>query len=119
MLGTFARMSGFRDAYYLKAMKVRTALINEYKKAFKRFNVLAHPTMPVVAPKFSEIEKLTPIQHYAADLCTVPANLAGLPHVSINAGFSGKIPVGIMFTANHLNEKELIVVGSAAERVVG
>ena len=119
MLGTFARMSGFREAYYLKAMKVRTALINEYKRGFKRFSAVVHPTMPIIAPGFSEIEKLTPMQNYAADLCTVPANLAGLPQISINAGFSGKMPVGIMFTANHLDERELISLGGVAEGVIG
>src|SRR3989339_541446 len=77
LLGTFARMSGFRDAYYLRTMKARTLLINEYKKAFKKFDCLVHPSMPIIAPEFGEIEKLTPMQNYAMDLCTVPANLGG------------------------------------------
>ncbi|MDD5148161.1 MAG: amidase family protein [Candidatus ainarchaeum sp.] len=115
LLGTFARMSGFRDAYYLRAMKARTRLINEFKTAFKDFDVLVNPTMPVPAPKFSEIEKLSPIQQYAMDLCTVPANLAGLPHISINAGLLQKMPVGIMFTAGHLQEERLVQAASALE----
>src|SRR3989338_1317781 len=108
-------MSGFRDAYYLRAMKVRTKLINEFELAFSDFDVLVNPTMPVIAPKFSEIEKLSPIEQYAMDLCTVPANLAGLPHISINAGFSEKMPVGIMFTANHLHEEKILQAAFALE----
>ena len=115
ILGTFARMSGYRDAYYLKAMKVRTKLIAEFKKSFGKFDALLCPTMPVVAPKFSEIEKLSPMQNYAMDLCTVPANLAGIPHVSVNAGFSKGLPVGLMLMADHLQEKKLFSLAFAAE----
>ncbi|MBI2597773.1 MAG: Asp-tRNA(Asn)/Glu-tRNA(Gln) amidotransferase subunit GatA [Candidatus Diapherotrites archaeon] len=78
ILGTFARMSGFRDAFYLRAMKARTSLIKEFAGAFKKFDAIVHPAMPIVAPKFSKIKKLSPLQHYAMDLCTVPANLAGV-----------------------------------------
>ncbi|MFA7134191.1 MAG: amidase family protein, partial [archaeon] len=115
ILGTFARMSGFRDAYYLKAMKVRTALIEEFNKAFEKYDVLIYPTMPVVAPKFSEIEKLTPMQNFAMDLCTVPSNLAGLPHISINAGFVNGLPVGLMIVAPHLEEKRLYSLAKVIE----
>ena len=120
ILGTFARMSGFRDAYYLRAMKIRTLLIEEFQKAFKKFSLLANPTMPIVAPKFSEIEKLTPLQNYAMDLCTVPANLAGLPHASIPAGKSEKekMPIGLMLTAAHLKEKELLQASQFLEKVM-
>jgi aspartyl-tRNA(Asn)/glutamyl-tRNA(Gln) amidotransferase subunit A len=115
ILGTFARMSGYRDAYYLRAAKARSLLIEEFKNAFKRFDVLINPTMPVIAPKFSDIEKMAPLQQYAMDLCTVPANLAGLPHISVNAGFDGKMPIGLMIVANHLEEKKLIQIARALE----
>ncbi len=115
ILGTFARMSGFRDAYYLKAMRVRTKLINEFNSAFKKYELLLCPTMPIVAPKFTEIEKLTPMQNYAMDLCTVPANFAGLPHLSINAGQSNGLPVGLMAIAPHLSEKRLYTFGKVME----
>jgi aspartyl-tRNA(Asn)/glutamyl-tRNA(Gln) amidotransferase subunit A len=115
ILGTFARMSGFRDAYYLKAMKVRTKLINEYKKAFEEYDLLLHPTMPIISPKFLEIEKLSPLENYAMDLCTIPANLAGLPHLSINSGFVEKMPVGLMITANHLEEKKIYTLAKVLE----
>ncbi|MBU2639932.1 MAG: Asp-tRNA(Asn)/Glu-tRNA(Gln) amidotransferase subunit GatA [Nanoarchaeota archaeon] len=115
ILGTFARMSGFRDAYYLKAMKVRTLLINEYKKAFKKYDILISPTMPILPPKFSEINKLTPLQNYQMDALTVGPNLAGLPHTSVPTGFIGKFPVGTMLISNHLDEEKLLNFGEQIE----
>lgn len=111
ILGTFTRMAGYRDAYYLKAAKVRSLIINEYKNAFKKYDLLVSPTMPIIAPKFSEIDKLTPLQNYMMDILTVGPNLAGLPHISYNAGFKNKMPVGIMYIADHLNDNKLIQVG--------
>ena len=108
ILGTFTRMAGYRDAYYLKAAKIRNLIINEYKNAFKKYDLLISPTMPVIAPKFSEIEKLTPLENYMMDILTVGPNLAGLPHISCNAGFSKKMPVGIMYIADHLNDYKLM-----------
>jgi len=111
ILGTFTRMAGYRDAYYLKAAKVRSLIINEYKNAFKKYDLLVSPTMPIVAPKFSDIDKLTPLQNYMMDILTVGPNLAGLPHISYNAGFKNKMPVGIMYIADHLNDNKLIQIG--------
>jgi aspartyl-tRNA(Asn)/glutamyl-tRNA(Gln) amidotransferase subunit A len=108
-------MSGFRDAYYLKAMRVRTKLINEFNSAFKDNDLLLCPTMPITAPKFSEIEKLSPLQNYAMDLCTVPANLAGLPHISCNAGDVKGLPVGLLAVAPHLKEERLYSFGKVIE----
>ena len=98
-------------------MKARTLLINEYKKAFKKFDCLVHPSMPIIAPEFGEIEKLTPMQNYAMDLCTVPANLGGFPHISVNAGTSKNMPVGMMLTSDHLNEKTMLEIALGAERL--
>lgn len=117
ILGTFARMAGFRDAYYLRAMKLRTLLIDEYAKIFKKFDLVAHPTMPIVAPQFDEIEKLTPLENYMMDICTVPANLAGLPHISVPAGKSKGMPIGLMLSASHLQETKLIQAANAIEGV--
>jgi len=110
ILGTFARMAGFRDAYYLKAMKIRTLIINEYKKTFKKYDLLVSPTMPIIAPKFTEIKKLTPLQNYMMDILTVGPNLAGLPHITSNVGLVNKMPAGIMYIADHLNENKLIEI---------
>lgn len=111
LLGTFARMAGFRDAFYLKALKVRTLVIKEYKDAFKQYDLLVCPTMPVIAPKIDKISKLTPLQNYMMDVLTVGPNLAGLPHLSMTAGFSNKLPIGMMAVADHLNEGALFSFG--------
>jgi len=115
ILGTFARMSGFRDAYYLKAMKARTLIIEEYKKAFSKYDLLLSPAMPIIAPKFTETQKLTPMQNYMMDVLTVGPNLAGLPHLSINIGKAKAMPVGLQIIANHLNENKLFTLGEKIE----
>ena len=108
ILGTFARMAGYRDAFYLKAMKVRTKIIDEYKKLFKKYDLLISPSMPNIAPKFKDIEKLSPLENYMMDIMTVGPNLAGLPHISIPSGMSKKLPTGMLVIANHFQEKKLI-----------
>ncbi|MBC8462773.1 Asp-tRNA(Asn)/Glu-tRNA(Gln) amidotransferase subunit GatA [Candidatus Bathyarchaeota archaeon] len=104
MLGSFTRMAGYRDAYYLKALKVRTKIIEDFKKAFKNVDVLAAPTMPVVAPRFDEIAELEPIQHYMMDILTVAPNLAGIPMITVPCGEVDGMPVGLHLMADHLNE---------------
>ncbi len=108
MLGTFTRMAGYRDAYYLKALKVRTKVIEDFKQAFKAVDVLAAPTMPVIAPRFDEIEQLEPIQHYMMDMLTTAPNLAGIPMVSVPCGTSEGMPVGLHLMADHLEEHKML-----------
>ncbi len=115
ILGTFARMAGYKDAYYFKALKVRTKVIEDFKKAFRSVDVIAAPTMPIIAPKFSDIEKMSPIQQYNIDKLTCPSNLAGLPQVSIPCGTVKSMPIGLHLLANHFEEEKLIRVGSAFE----
>jgi len=115
ILGTFTRMTGFRDAYYLKAMKVRTLLINEYKKAFKKYDVLISPTMPIIAPKFEEIKKLSPLENYQMDILTAGPNITGMPHLSVPTGNIGKMPVGTMLISDHLQEGKLVEFGKRIE----
>ena len=112
MLGTFARMSGYRDAHYIKALKVRTKIVNEYKKVFKKFDALISPTAPILPPKFLEIEKLTPLQHYLMDVMLVGPNVAGLPHLNVPVGFENKLPVGMLLIGDHLQESKLLQLGS-------
>jgi len=116
IMGTYTRMAGYRDQFYLKAMKVRTLIIQDFKKAFKEYDVLVSPTMPILPPKFSEIEKLTPLQTYMLDILTVPPNLAGVPMVSIPGGFSKGLPVGMHIIADHLQEKKMIQVAYTFEQ---
>ena len=116
MLGSFARMSGFRDAYYIKAAKVRTLIIEEYKRTFKKFDVLISPTMPVLPPKIKDISKMSPLENYMMDIMTVSPNLAGLPHMSVPVGFSKGLPVGMMLTSDHLKEGVLLQVAKEFEK---
>jgi len=116
MLGTFTRMAGYRDAYYLKALKVRTRVIEDFRKAFKTVDVLAAPTMPVVAPRFDEIAMLEPIQHYMMDILTVAPNLAGVPMVTVPCGESDGMPVGLHLMADHLNEVKALEAAQGVEQ---
>ena len=116
ILGTFARMAGFREAYYIKAEKVRTKIIEEYKKAFKKYDVLISPTMPILPPKIDEVKKLTPLQNYMMDIMTVGPNIAGIPHMSVNIRMEKGLPVGMMMTADHLQEGKLIQLGKEFEK---
>ena len=115
ILGTFARMSGYRDAYYLKALKVRSKIIREYKKLFKKYDVLISPTCPILPPKFKDIEKLTPLQHYRMDSLVVGPNLAGLPHLNIPVRNVSNLPVGMLAIADHLQEGKLMQLGKQFE----
>ncbi|MBI4447690.1 Asp-tRNA(Asn)/Glu-tRNA(Gln) amidotransferase subunit GatA [Candidatus Woesearchaeota archaeon] len=116
LLGTFVRMAGYREAYYLKAAKVRTKIIAEYKETFKKFDALVNPTMPMIAPKFEEVSSLTPLQNFMMDVSICGPNLAGLPHLSVPCGFSKKMPIGILFVGDHFHEKSLIELGRRAEQ---
>ncbi len=118
LLGTFARMSGYRDAYYLRALKVRAKLIAEFQSVFKKVDVLVSPAASSVAPAFEEIKKWSPLQHYYADRCVNPSNVSGLPHASVNIGDVKGLPVGMLLVANHWNESKLIQAGSAVEKPV-
>ena len=115
LLGTFMRMAGYRDAYYIKALKIRSLIINEYKKLLKNYDVLLIPTMSILPPKFSEIEKLSPVETYMSDLLTVGPNLAGMPMISVPV--KKDKPIGMHFIADHLQENKIIQMGDFYERI--
>ncbi|MFH1127706.1 MAG: amidase family protein [archaeon] len=115
ILGTYTRMAGYRDQYYLKALKVRRLIIDDYKRVFKEFDALVAPTMPFVAPKFSEIKKLTPLECYNADILTGAPNLAGMPMLSLPCGSSKGMPVGLHIMADHMKEDVALDIGEAFE----
>ena len=119
LLGTYARMAGYRDQYYLKAMKARTMIINEFKSAFKKFDVLAAPAMPVIAPKFSEIKAMSPIEQYMMDILTVAPNLAGIPMISVPCGKAHGMPVGLHLMADHLNEGKILAAAGCLPDLQG
>ena len=119
LIGTYALSSGYYDAYYSKAMKVRRLIADDFNRAFEQFDVLVTPTSPF--PAFKRGEKVSdPVAMYAADVDTVGVSLAGLPAISVPVGFEtleGKaLPVGVQFIAPALEDARLIRVADALER---
>ena len=115
MLGTYALSSGYYDAYYLKAAKVRTLIYKEFEEAFKKVDVIVGPTSPVLPFKIGERVD-DPLQMYLADILTVPVNLAGLPGISIPCGLVSGLPVGLQIIANHWQEAKIFNVAYAYEQ---
>jgi aspartyl-tRNA(Asn)/glutamyl-tRNA(Gln) amidotransferase subunit A len=116
LLGTYARMAGFRDRFYLKALQARTLIIQEFRAAFKKNDVLIAPTMPVIAPRLSEVRKMSPVESYMMDMLTVAPNLAGIPTLSVPCGKSGSMPVGLHIMGDSLHEGKILQVGQALEK---
>ena len=109
MLGTYALSSGYYDAYYLKAQKVRTLIKEDFDKVFQKFDLLLCPTSPV--PAFKIGEKIDdPLTMYLTDAYTLPVNLAGLPGLSINCGFSNttNLPIGLQMIAPSFQEENIL-----------
>ena len=107
MLGTYALSAGYHDAYYLKALKVRTLVKQDFDKAFESVDVIITPTAPTTAFKIGE-KTNDPLAMYVQDICTIPVNLAGVPAVSIPCGFSANMPIGLQIIAKPLGEETLI-----------
>src|ERR671916_788231 len=116
MLGTYALSSGYYDAYYAQAQKVRTRIIEDFRAAFARYDVLLSPTAPSVA--FEIGEKVDdPLAMYASDICAVPANLAGIPAISVPGGLSEGLPVGVQLMGDHFTEPMLLRAARVVEQV--
>ncbi len=115
MLGTYALSAGYYDAYYLKAQKVRTLIRREFEEAFQQFDALVMPTSPSVAFRLGE-KTADPVQMYLNDVFTMPANIAGVPGISIPAGMVEGLPVGLQITARALGEETLLRVAYAYEQ---
>jgi aspartyl-tRNA(Asn)/glutamyl-tRNA(Gln) amidotransferase subunit A len=115
ILGTYALSAGYYSKYYVKALKVRTLIRKDFEAAFKKFDVLAGPTMPFPAFKIGEkIED--PLALYMSDIDTVSANLAGLPAMSVPCGFTDGLPVGLQVLAPHLREDLMLQVAYSFEQ---
>ncbi len=114
MLGTYVLSSGYYDAYYLKAMQVRTLIRQDFAKAFEQCDVLLTPTSPVVAYPIDG--KMDPLAIYLLDVCTIPVNLAGLPGISIPAGFVDGMPVGMQLIGKVLDEETILRAAYAFEQ---
>ncbi|MGY2980222.1 Asp-tRNA(Asn)/Glu-tRNA(Gln) amidotransferase subunit GatA [Thermostichus sp. OS-CIW-29] len=114
MIGTYALSSGYYDAYYLKAQKVRTLIKQDFLKAFEKVDVLVSPTTPTPAFKLGERED--PLSMYLCDLMTIPVNLAGLPGLSLPCGFADGLPIGLQIVGNALQESKVLRVAYAYEQ---
>jgi aspartyl-tRNA(Asn)/glutamyl-tRNA(Gln) amidotransferase subunit A len=115
MLGTYALSAGYYDAYYLKAQKVRTLIRQDFDTAFDSYDVLVTPTSPTVAFKIGERSD-DPVQMYLSDVCTLPINIAGVPGISIPAGFVDGLPVGLQIIGKHFGEETLLRAAYAYEQ---
>lgn len=115
MLGTYALSSGYYDAYYLKALQVRTLIKQDFDQAFAKVDVLMTPTAPTVAFKIGE-KSGDPLAMYLQDLCTIPVNLAGLPAISLPCGFAGSLPIGVQFIGKPLDEASILRTAYALEQ---
>ena len=115
MLGAYALSAGYYDAYYLKAQKVRTLIRAEFEEAFEKFDVIVGPTTPTTA--FDIGAKVDdPVQMYLNDMFTFPANIAGIPGISVPAGLSDGLPVGLQIMAPAMHEETMLRVAYAYER---
>jgi len=115
MLGTYALSAGYYDAWYLKAQKVRTLIRREFDAVFEKYDALITPTSPTVPFKIGE-KTDDPLAMYLSDVCTLPINIAGVPGISIPAGFVDGLPIGMQIIGKHFREETLLKVAYAYEQ---
>jgi aspartyl-tRNA(Asn)/glutamyl-tRNA(Gln) amidotransferase subunit A len=118
MLGTFALSSGYYDAYYGRAQRVRTKIAEDFRAAFSAVDLIVTPTAPTVAFRLGE-KTGDPLAMYLNDYCTVPMSLAGIPAISIPSGLSGGLPVGFQIAGPAFSENRLLDAAHALERAIG
>lgn len=118
ILGTYVLSSGYYDAYYKKAQKVRTYVVNKFNEAFKKYDVLLTPVSPTTAFTIGS-KSNNPLEMYLADICTVSINIAGVPAISIPAGVdSNNMPIGMQLIANRFNEGKIYNAAYAFEQKI-
>jgi aspartyl-tRNA(Asn)/glutamyl-tRNA(Gln) amidotransferase subunit A len=118
MLGTYALSSGYYDAYYGRAQRVRTKIAEDFRAAFAEVDFIVTPTAPTVAFELGE-KTGDPLQMYLNDYCTVPMSLAGIPAISIPCGLSEGLPVGLQIAGPAFSENRLLDAAHALERELG
>ncbi|MCP4474654.1 MAG: Asp-tRNA(Asn)/Glu-tRNA(Gln) amidotransferase subunit GatA [Gammaproteobacteria bacterium] len=116
LIGTYVLSAGYYDAYYLKAQKIRRLISQDFQNAFADVDVLLSPTSPTTAFKLGE-HAHNPVEMYMTDVNTVAINLAGLPGLSLPAGFIDDLPVGMQLIGNHFTEAKLLNVGHRYQQV--
>jgi aspartyl-tRNA(Asn)/glutamyl-tRNA(Gln) amidotransferase subunit A len=121
ILGTFVLSSGYYDAYYKKAQQVRALILEDFKKAFEEVDVVFAPTSPTVAFKIGE-KTSDPLSMYLSDVFTIPANLAGIPAISIPVKNyyknKNELPVGFQLMTKHFEEKNILGLGQIYEKII-
>lgn len=118
ILGTYVLSSGYYDAYYKKAQKVRTVIRNEYQKLFEKYDLILTPTSPTVAFGIGE-KSNNPLEMYLADICTVPVNIAGLPGMSLPVSLDKQgMPIGVQLIGKHFDEETIFRAAYTLEREV-
>jgi aspartyl-tRNA(Asn)/glutamyl-tRNA(Gln) amidotransferase subunit A len=118
MLGTYALSSGYYEAYYGRAQRVRTKIADDFRQAFERVDLIVTPTSPTVAFKLGERTD-DPLAMYLSDACTVPMPLAGIPAISIPGGLAEGLPVGIQLAGPAFSENRIIDAAYALEQAIG
>ena len=119
LLGTYALSAGYYDAYYLKALKVRTLILKDFKKAFDSVDVILTPSSPTVAFKIGE-KTGDPLSMYLSDIFTITQPLAGIPAISIPCGKNSEgLPIGMQLMTNHFKESLLLRVAHHFEKAGG
>lgn len=116
MIGTYVLSAGYYDAYYLKAQKVRRLIRDDFANAFKNVDVILSPTSPTPAFKFGE-KSSDPISMYLSDIYTIAANLAGLPGISVPAGFVNGLPIGMQLIGHLFDEAKLLNIAHQYQQV--
>ena len=115
LIGTYCLSAGYFDAYYIKAQKIRAMITKSFKNAFKNVSVIAMPTCSNEAFELDSIQD--PIKMYEQDIYTIPANLAGLPAISIPSGYSEEMPLGLQFIGNHLQEGKILNISHEFQKL--
>jgi aspartyl-tRNA(Asn)/glutamyl-tRNA(Gln) amidotransferase subunit A len=118
MIGTYVLSAGYYDAYYLKAQQLRSKLTHEFDSALKDFDVILSPTSPMPAFKLGELNK-DPLELKLLDYCTIPANLGGFPAISLNAGYTEGLPVGMQLLTRCNQDEKLLQLAYCVEQEIG
>jgi aspartyl-tRNA(Asn)/glutamyl-tRNA(Gln) amidotransferase subunit A len=116
ILGTYALSSGYYDDYYIKAQEMRQIIRDEFSEIFKKYDILLTPTTPT--PAFKVGAKISPLEMYLSDIFTVPANLAGLPAISLPCGKVGKMPIGMQLIGKPFREEDIFLLADYLEQEI-
>jgi aspartyl-tRNA(Asn)/glutamyl-tRNA(Gln) amidotransferase subunit A len=117
MIGTYALSAGYYDAYYLRAQQVRTLMKQEFEAVLQNFDAILSPTSPVTAFKLGEL-KDDPMALKLLDYCTIPANMGGMPGISLNGGVADGLPVGLQLVGPPLADESILGLARGIEKAL-